>query len=311
VDLLVAELKVLRRGRGVQAPAVDRQVGPMLRKLCEIGEFDGAGLVREKINNWVTDLIRSFPDDLKLAVTTTFAINPAAQHKFHSDRVAWLAEKADRDARTIRRRIDDALIRLAEAALMPSKQVEHLAGDRWYLRRFNALLRLDGVTPVCHEQREIVANADGVDEIPWSISLPRSSADSPGDLDVEVLQGAVFSRIQRPSARRFLLQLRLPETLLAGQAHEFALEVRVPRGQPMRPTYVFWPERRCEVFDLVVRFATDRPPQAVWKVADVFHRDADDMEPTDDLLALNGVGEVHATFTDPRPGRGYGVQWRF
>ncbi|MEV4314238.1 hypothetical protein [Actinocrispum sp. NPDC049592] len=302
VESLVAELKILRRGRGVQAPGVDRQVGPNLRRLCDIGDVDGAGLVREKIRAWVTDLIRPFPDDLRLAVTTTFALNPVAQHKFHADRVAWLAQRADRDARTIRRRIDDALTRLAEAAVMPAHHAEP-GGEEWHLKRFSALLRLDGISPVCHEVREIVAQTDGVDEIPWSFSLPGSL----GELDVEIVQGAVFSRIQRPSARRLLLRLQLPETLRAGQAHQFAMEVRVAPGQPMRPSFVFWPDRRCEQFDLVVRFAADQLPRAVWRVRDALQ---ESQEIGQDRLVPNSIGEVRARFTEPRPGRGHGIQWQ-
>jgi hypothetical protein len=311
LDLLLAELKRLRRGRGVQTPAIDSQVGPELRRHCGIEDTDGAGVIREKLTDWVSDLTGDFPADLKLAVTTGLGMNPDAQHRFHTERVSWLAAQAGRDNRTIVRRINDALIRLCEAAQMPQPRTKADFGDEWHLRRFNALLRMDGVTPVCHEVRTVVANKDGVERIPWSITLPRASDEAPPDLDIEVLRGVVLTHVDRPSSRRFLLNLQLPSPLTAGQTHEFALQVRVPRGQPMRPTYVFWPERRCERFELVIRFATDRPPTSVWRVDNAFHRDADDIDPGPDMLTVNDVGEVQATFTELRPNRGYGIQWRF
>jgi hypothetical protein len=309
VDMLVAELKNLRRGRGMQAPAVDRQVGPALRQLCDIADADGAGVVREKIYTWVHRLIRPFPDDVQLVVTTALAINPMAQHVFHAERVAWLAQRADREARTMRRRIDDAFVRLAEAAVMPARPVPVTPRDPWHVKRFSALLRLDGVTPVCHELRTIVANVAGVGELPWSINDMIGPTDQPGDLDVEVLHGAMFARVQRPSTRNAVLRLQLPETLAAGQTHEFALEVRVPAGETMRPYYLFWPDRRCESFDLVVRFPPERLPRSVWRVCGITGPVPEDSPSDDDKLRPNGVGEVRTTFSELSSGSGFGIRW--
>jgi hypothetical protein len=66
----------------------------------------------------------------------------------------------------------------------------------------------------------------------------------------------------------------------------------MPLGQSMPPTYVFWPERPCDRLDLAVRFHTDRLSQLVWRVSDVFHRDADELQPGPDRLTVDYVGEV-------------------
>lgn len=305
---LMAELKGLRRGRGLHAPNLERLVGPVLRKVCGIDEDAGAETVRERVRNWVHEATEQFPEDLRIVTTTSLGMNPEVQHVFLAQRVEWLARLLDRDVRTVRRRMDAGLTRLVEAAVgVEAQDVDH--GDPWRLQRFSALLRLDGPTPVCTERRTIVATRDGVDQILWSMSLPKAG-DDPVGLDVKVLQGAVLARMERPSSRRFQLLLRLPNALRAGQAHSFSLDVCVPLGQPMPPTFVFWPERPCDRFDLVVRFHPDRLPRLVWRVSDVFHRDADELEPGSDKLAIDYVGEVAASFVRLRPGRGHGIQWK-
>jgi hypothetical protein len=293
----------------VQVPAITDQIGPVLRDLCEINESDGAGVAREKVIRWISGLASGFPDDLKLALETALGMNTAAQDKFYTDRLAWLAERANRDNRTIARRVDEALIRLCEAAFMTNTR--QAADLPWHLQRFDAVLRLNGATPISTEVRTIVADQDGVDRVTWSMSVPKTAEDAPNALEVDVLYGAVVIGKRRPSGQRFLLDLQLPETLRAGRTHQYAIEARIPPGQAMRPTYVFWPERRCDVFNLTIRFATDHLPRAVWRVRDVFHRDADDMLPTEDLLTVNSTGSVHATFNAPRIARGHGIQWQF
>jgi len=305
---LMAELKGLRRGRGLHAPNLERLVGPVLRKVCGLDEDAGAETIRDRVRNWVHEATEQFPEDLRIVTITSLGMNPEVQDVFLAQRVEWLAQLLERDARTVRRRMDAGLTRLVEAAVgVEVQEIDY--GDPWRLQHFSALLRLDGPTPVCTERRTIVATRDGVDQIQWSISLPKAD-DGPVGLDVRVLQGAVLSSMERPSPRRFQLQLRLPYALRAGQTHSLSLDVCVPLGQQIPPTYVFWPERPCDRFDLVVRFHPDRLPRLVWRVSDVFHRDADELEPGSEKLTIDYVGEVTTSFVRPRPGRGHGVQWK-
>jgi hypothetical protein len=305
---LLEELKRLRKGPGLQAPGVTEIAGPLLHKLCDIKDGDGAGAAREKIIRWVTNLTSSFPADIKLTIETALGVNPEAHNRFYTERLDRLAEQAGRERRTISRRADDALLRLCEAALMTDPADDPVAADEWHFRRFDAVIRLDGATPVSTETRTIVANTDGIDQIDWSISVPDTGAAGP---EIDVLYGAVIAQRSQPSRQRFRLDLQLPDALARGQTHTYAMEVRIAPGQPMRPTYVFWPERPCEFFTLIVRFANNNRPREVWRVHDVFHRDSDDMIPTDDIVPVNKAGEAHASFTTLRTGRGYGLQWRF
>ncbi|GAA3839795.1 hypothetical protein GCM10022243_02720 [Saccharothrix violaceirubra] len=305
------ELHALCRGQGVQAPGIDKQVGPALREVCGIGKGDAAEIVRTKVTAWVTGLTDQFPTDLRLLVLVPLGLHEDAQNRFLSERIDWLAGRLERGARTVRRRVASGVERLVEAGLNPDRDGSAAPADPWHVAEFDALLRLDGLTPTCTERRTVVADRDGIDEIEWSITLPAASDDGvPGHLDVQVLQGVELVESLRPSSRRWLLRLRLPHRLDSGQRHRFALEVRVPVGQAMRPTYVFWPERRCERFRLVVRFPRHDLPGDVWRVDGALHRDTDDLRPGVNRLAVNDIGEVEVNFPHPREGRGYGVQWR-
>ncbi|MFD9735653.1 hypothetical protein [Umezawaea sp. NPDC059074] len=311
---LMTELKALRRGRGVQVPGLHRQVGPALREACGIDESDGADVVREKIRAWVLTTVHAFPEELKLAVTTPLALHDEAQHAFLAHRIQWFADKIGRDSRTTRRRIDEGLTRLVEAAARehaPLTTRPFATEDGWHTTVFEALLRLDRSSPTCTERRTIQADRDGIDKVTWSLTLPPATPDGgPGDLDVQVLQGVELISADRLSPRRFLLHLRLPRTLTAGETHQFSLEVGIPVGQPMRPTYTFWPERVCERFRLAVRFSQDALPTAVWRTDGAFPGDTDDMVESDDPLTINDIGEVEVSFEDLEEHRGYGVQWR-
>jgi hypothetical protein len=307
---LAEELQGLCRGRGVHAPGIDRLVGEALREVCGIDPADGPDTVRAKLSGWVTGVVEEFPAELRMDVLVPLALHDQAQHRFLADRIAWLAAEQDRGVRTIRRRIKAGLDRVVETAV--SRPAPRPAADEeWHVAEFDALLRLDGPTVVCTERRTVVADRAGLDELTWSITIPAATPNGPpGGLDVEVLQGVELVGSEQPSARRFLMRLRLPRPLDVGQRHQFALQVRLPLGQPMRPTYVFWPERHCERFHLVVRFPRHRPPETVWRVDGAFHRDTDDLLPTDDRLTPNAIGEIDVEFDRPRRGRGYGVQWR-
>jgi hypothetical protein len=301
---LVSELKAVRKGRGVHNPALDTAVGPTLR--AAIGALPGAGVgeIRQQLIDWITRRLPTLPPDLQQITSVALNLHPKARQEFLRERIEFLAQATQRNDKTIRRRIDAGLTLLAESA----ESTEPAETDTWHLRRFSALLRMDGVTPECIERRDIVASTE-ISEIPWSISVPTSNGRRPPNLDIEVLSGVKLRGVEQPSPHRKLLHLGLPAPLPPGDHHEFSLLVKVPAGDEMQPTYVFWPDRRCERFDLVIRFDPTRLPDKIWRVNAAFHRDADDGVPTTDLLALDEVNEVSVSFTDLRPDRGYGIQW--
>src|SRR5690349_4652961 len=84
---LANELKMLRKGRGLQTPKLSDQVGPMLRQLCGITGTESAATLREKLSERLRNLADALPDDLRLAVTVALAIHQDTQQQFLQDRV--------------------------------------------------------------------------------------------------------------------------------------------------------------------------------------------------------------------------------
>ena len=277
---LVDELKRLRRGRGVLSPGIEVLAGPGLRMLCGITELDGPAAGRQKLTKRLGELATRLPDDLGLALLAALAIHPEARHPLLKDRMSWLAGCIGKDDRTARRRADDACALLAESA------ADERPDDGWYVASFDALVR--------RYQRPIY----------WLALRPGH------DVGVSVLYGGRLSRRERPSESHFRFAITLPSVLRAGQPHEYGIELRVPPGQPMRPHYVFVPLRRCDRFELRIRFDPTRLPGSIWVVTGAPMRVVDDAQPSGEPLRVDAAGEIRHEFHDLTQGLGYGVQWR-
>jgi hypothetical protein len=308
---LANELKTLRKGRGLQAPKLADQVGPMLRELCGVGRTENAAAIREKLSARLRNLSDRLPEDLRQAVTIALALHPETQQQFLQERVQFLAELHKRDVRTIRRRMDEGFDLLAEIATKPSGSGGGGTGLGWYIERVEYTLRMDKPSRECFERRTIVAEWDGLDRIQGTTTLPREQ-DHTGDqhdMNFELYFGAILTSTYKKSENRFAYELELPTPLAIGERHEYGLVTRLPEDQPMRTHYVFFPDRRCEEFRLRIRFDLAKAPATIWQVAEVFHRDVDDVRPTETLLTVDKVGEVNLSFQNLLPGHGYGVQW--
>lgn len=307
---LVSELKVLRKGRGLQTVRLADQVGPALRELCGVARNDDSATIREKVARRLRILADSLPEDLREVVTVALALQPDSQQQFLQDRVQQLAQRQQRDVRTIRRRMDEGFERLAELAARSRGDKARGSGLGWYVERMEAIVRMDKPTPECFERRTIVADYDGLDQIQAMVTLARQDKDSGGrrELDVDVYFGAtLLGRHQRSG--KFVFDLGLPKALTLGEEHEFGLLLRVPDEQLMRPHYVVVPDRRYDEFELRIRFAPGHTPGLIWRVSDAFHRELDDARPTDDVLVVDGAGELNLAFKNLRPGHAYGAQW--
>jgi hypothetical protein len=312
-DVLLDELKGLRRGRAVYSPDISQRVGDRLREVCGIDPSDPPGVVREKLTAKLGDLAGALPDELRVATAAALAIHPKARHLLLQDRLRWLADQLCRDGRTARRRVDEGFARLAEVAAVVSRPVRTLpdgSGPGWYTSRLEAVFRLDLGRPLAHERRTVVAEWDGVTEIGLGVTLPREHGDfGVSELMVEVDFGGTLVRRHRASDSRLECIVALPTPLRAGRAHEYGVTIRPPLDQPTRPHYVFTPARRCDEFDLRVRFDHARPPMAVRRVENSFHRELDEPIGSGEVLRPDGAGEVRVGFSDLFVGFGYGVRW--
>jgi hypothetical protein len=156
-----------------------------------------------------------------------------------------------------------------------------------------------------------VAATDGLGELVTSVSVPRHP-DAPGQphgLESELLYGGLIQSRQQPYDGYFENVIVLPRPLCAGEHHDYGLRLRIPDGQLMNSHYVHVPRRRSDHFELRIRFGDSRPPKSAWVVRAAPPPVIYQREPTAERLTPDRFGDVSVTFSDLRPGLGYGVCW--
>ena len=311
---LIAELKTLRKGRGVFVAQIGDRVGPALRALSGVADDANTAELRRRLGDRLERLASALPDDLRVAALVALGLHPDARLPFYQERIRWLAEYLQRDERTARRRADEAIEQLAEIAAAPGAPPNAdlpNGADDWYVDELRCMMVLDRAVPETFEYRKVTAIRDDVRELELSFTLPRDPGvpNAPHDLVAEVVYGGTLVRLPRQSASRFSFALELPTPLKRYESAEFVLRYYLPPGQPMRPHYVLVARRRCDVFDLRVRFDRERPPRRVWQVAEAFHRDLDEGAARGQDLSLDAAGEIHLKFRNLRPALSYGAQW--
>lgn len=293
---LTSELKSLRKGRGVFAGRMATRLGPALRATCGITEDDGPATVRRKVEARLAELVAKLPADLHQATKAAFALDAECRLPLYQERVQWAAERMDRDARTVRRKVDHAIAQLAElVADEPERD------GSWHTSELRVAVALDRDRPEVLVQRRVVAGQDDLRrlEVSAPLPVPRRGA------DVRVLYGGTLVD-GRDGAD---LALALPVPVHRGGAHEFAVTFRLPAGQCVLSLLECAPEHPCDLFDLRVRFDRDRPPPRVWALPGAFRPERRDPACQGHRHPVDGAGEVHLRFRGLIPGLTYGARW--
>ncbi len=294
---LVQELKTLRKGRGL-AGRLDGRVGPFLRSACAVSSDDGQVAIREKVSGRLSELASQLPDDLRLAALAAFAISAEARQPLYQDRVRWAASRVDRDPRTVRRRVDEAIVLLAELAASSSSSLPASPSDRWHTSSLSIACVVDELLVL--ERRRIVADQEGLEFVDLAVSLPA------GRPAVTVLYGGSLLDRGMETSSRWGYGLELPRPLSRGESWEVAL---LFRPQSLRPYMVTVPRQPCDSFDLRVRFGEVPPPSEVRVLERAFQRDVSDPGYQGRPEQVDSSGEVHLQFRGLMPGLAYGVRW--
>jgi hypothetical protein len=309
---VAAEIKALRKGRGAAASDLDARLGPLLRELTVAADRDPAEVRLALVGELIAHAER-LPAELRTAIMASLGLSAATRSMpFFGDRVSWLAAQLDRDRRTALRRVDEAERLLAEeiaTELRRRRGRPVAAADGWYVEVFSAVLLLDGEAPEAVERRRIVATRPDLELITTSLDVPADPGQRRMSLDAKVTSGGELVRADEPSRSRTQFLIRLPEPLQPGQAHEYEISMRVPSGERMRPYYIFTAERRCDSFELRVRFDRRRLPAWVRRVDGEPVRVFEEVRPGGEHVAIDATGEAYARFVSPVMHLGYGLQW--
>jgi hypothetical protein len=313
VDRILAEVRSLRKGRGIHAADLEQRLGPLLTELATGAHSSSPILRRHALTGEITNFSTSMADDLRAAIAASLGLSiETRQMPYFKDRVSWLASYLGYEYRTALRRIDTAERLLSEEIareLTRRRGRVAAAPDGWHLDELRTLVRLDTPTLEAHEHRRIIAIRPDLTEVMAWHDVPRDPGESPAGLSGEVLYGGRLQRREQPSSSRIQFVVQLPAPLQPGDLHEYGLLLRAPQSEAMKPHYIFSPECQCNVFDLRVRFGAGARPAWIRRVDGETVRMVDTAEPANDLANLDEAGEIHLRFHNPTMYLCYGVQW--
>ncbi|NGY65348.1 hypothetical protein G7043_41290 [Lentzea sp. NEAU-D13] len=278
-------------------------LGHVVGALCGISAEDDEVKARAKLLSTLSELAAKLPDDLRICFTAAFALAEDARLPFYLERLEWAGTRLGREVRTVRRRVDESLLIVAQMVLA---QRARRPTPPWHTSELKTTVSLTGGE--VFETRRVVADRAGVTELDlgWSLTSPD---DGGGDVDgvrVQVIHGGSLVPRSRKASARIAMTVRLAEPLEVGQETEISLRIIPGIGSPPA-YYVCTPHGRCDRFTLRVVFPV--PPRRVLVLDGV-----PAVEVQDDLAPRRAlpVGRAHehsASFTDLAAHLSYGLRW--
>ncbi|WP_156754882.1 hypothetical protein [Actinokineospora pegani] len=304
-DPLMAELKALRRGYGVNAK-FDVTTYPCLAEVLRVDTSASAFTAREQFHDRLAAQCDRLSERHRLTAKYALGFDGDLDSRY-TDRVRPLQTRFDRDARTVQRRIDGAFAVLCEQ-LVAAARPRH----PWHTNALSTVVTLDGPGADVVEDRAITARVDGLDHIEHSFTVLAPPGVEAGPLDlatvgVEGIAGGDVVSAELRTRNRASFTLRLPKPLAKGEAHRFRLGIRVASFGPF---YVCTPIQPCDTFHLAVQFERDRVPAEVLVVDGVLSHEATDPASAGGRITPDPAGLVRTRFDDLELARSYGLLWR-
>jgi hypothetical protein len=314
VAAVFEDLMRLRKGRGLAAPGLARKIGPALAAALGADVTMAESELRSVVQGGIVEATQALPEDLREAVLVSLAVEGWTVQPLLTDRIGWVATTMDRDARTARRRLDGATLQLADALIarrLAAGGGNPFAPAGWYVESLASTLRVDLPSARLTEDRVIVADADGLDTVTATLSVPPRDRVGAPELSVSAEAGCEIRSARRVSESHWLYELALPHRLRAGERHRYAISFSVPDRELIRPYYALIALRRTRRFSAELRFAAPASVALAWRLDGVPQSVLDDATPTRSLLALDEAGIVRVRFEQVVQGLCYGVQWRW
>ncbi|SDD51546.1 hypothetical protein SAMN05216174_11274 [Actinokineospora iranica] len=311
-EALFNELKLLRKGFGVNGSQPIDEFGPGVRLVSGAIESDTEWQTRQKIRATFDRLSDGLTEPYRAVARAALGFDAPPSARY-TERLVALAPRVpalNLSQRSLQRRSDEALRLLAERALA-EQRAEVAARNQapWHTTVLRTRVLLDQPEVEAIETRRITSHVSGLDVIRHSLTVaPPGTGDRGfvGGLRLRVLSGGEVTATRRVAATRVEFDLRLSRVLDADEEHDIEFMVGVP---VMSPYYVCTPAYPCELFDLRVRFGRSRGPSRVQVVDGAFAHEAADPTVHRATVVLDPVGEVRHVFRDLAPYRSYGLLW--
>jgi hypothetical protein len=314
-EVLLDELKRLRKGRGVHHPSVSKHFGRALRAVCGITDPAAPpSVLRAGLDQTIHDLLSDEPEAL-VVMRAAVGLEPEGRlEDFDTleQRLAWAASaKLFVGPRTVRDRVDGALSLFAQSAAANASRLTRAGEDPGFvLDDFRVQLPFFGERPVVVEERKIRSARDGLS----IVRLRRGVRPTPeGNVhgrpfEIRIREGGRLLGVERRPGY-LAYSVKLDKRLALGEVHKLVVELAPSADQPMASHYVVQPIMSFESFTVVARFDLRKLPERVWRVNGVPQGEIGIFRPDDELLVPDAEGKVETTFLGLHDGRSYGIAW--
>lgn len=314
VSEVVAGLKRLSRGRGLQATDLTAKLEAVLVEVLELDLDQPVVEVRRQAQTVLVEAAQVMKGDMRFVALSTLGVDGWFHGPQLQDRIGEIARRFDRDARTVRRWIEGAFMQMADALVarraIPREENPN-APAGWFVERLQSTMRFDIDRPTLTEDRVIVAEKAGLKKIRTSMSVPRVDGEQPAELEVTADHGCELIGTRRVSDSHWRSEVELPRHLRAGERHHFVMTSAVGRLEHVQPFYILSPHRRVQSFSVEIHFGTPPIAGLVWRLDGVPYSVVRDGQPTEHLCEIDADGKVEVTFENVVQGLSYGLAWRW
>lgn len=306
---LMREIIALRVGAAARDPALLEQLGPQLRRLCEITDQDPPRQIVLKLRSTI-ERVLSDRLELRIILLAVLGLHPEAPYDAPPMRLRWAAGKLHLGCeRTAYRRANEAIRVFAHLAAATAQASPETAWPGFTLKSFRGEITLIGDRPKFIQRREIVVTAEELPTIPGAFAiLEPPPGYEPTTFDITVTIGGTRWYDIRRRGCKVEYWVKPWRTLRHGETHVFEVEFSLPDGRLVAPHNILTPLTTAHASEMVVTFDPTHLPAKVWRVNGVMRVDVDHC-PSDNPDRLDPSGRIRAAFPRMQQGWSYGIAW--
>ncbi len=310
IDAIEADLRRLRRGRGIHSPDLMRHLGPTLRTVIFGDSEPNPATAQATVARTLIEAAQRLSPDLERIFLAAVGITrPEPQL---GQRLAAIGEELSHSSRTLYRRLQAAEHAIAvhlERLTLDNHDDNPFAIRGWYVESLESDAYLSGPRPVFVGEREIRATHDGLRVICESFSIPRyASAEDDPEPEVTGGVGCEEVTLSRFSPSTWLISIRLDTPLDTGECHRIGVSITMPSKAAIHPFNVTVPVRQIKSFAARVHAGPGQLARA-WSIDGVPPLSMDELGRSSAALPLDAP--LERRWSVVRRGLAYGIGWEW